>query len=375
MSSSGFNFTRESILDVNTPLPTFQRSMFPLFDNAEWEKFLQEHRNWSRDALADFLSLPTSDQKYRLKTLLYNELVMNIPVLINAQGQQPPSPSRAHPIKLKVSTYSGKEKESLKRWFVEVEMGIVARRIYDESGKVSFALSCLQGSARQWGFGLLLGDPNVFPTFASFKDAITKEYEPPKSIHRSIVEFLDLSQGKRSLHNYVQEMRNVVSSIKEGGVNQGPSDQVVMTQFMKGLKPGPIRDEVFRNAPSSFEDAVSQSYMADYNFRQLKLSGGNSSYKTPRFNNSKSSNRTNSQNSSNEPEPMEIDLNAVNAKTKSSSKSNVIDKSKVVCRRCQKRGHYASECTAPSPVPAPNRSSTQNAQKNDQGKTKNGNSQ
>jgi len=107
-------------------------------------------------------------------------------------------------LKLNLSTYSGQEKQSLRRWFVEIRLGIDARRITDEPSKVAFALSHLAGPARAWGFNRLLADPNCFGTYKKFQEEITAEYEPPRTLHRAIAEFLELQQNKLSLHDYIQ---------------------------------------------------------------------------------------------------------------------------------------------------------------------------
>jgi hypothetical protein len=76
---------------------------------------------------------------------------------------------------------------------------------------VAFALSCLAGNARAWGYNLLLADRNVFPDYATFKQKLSTEFEPPRTLQRAISELLDLSQGKRSLHEYIQLMRYLIS--------------------------------------------------------------------------------------------------------------------------------------------------------------------
>ncbi|KAK1938780.1 hypothetical protein P3T76_008855 [Phytophthora citrophthora] len=52
---------------------------------------------------------------------------------------------RVESLKLHVSTYTGKEDETLLRWLVELDTAVAARRIVDPMSKVAFAMSCLGG--------------------------------------------------------------------------------------------------------------------------------------------------------------------------------------------------------------------------------------
>ncbi|KAK1931503.1 hypothetical protein P3T76_012832 [Phytophthora citrophthora] len=60
---------------------------------------------------------------------------------------------RVESLKLHVSTYTGKEDETLLRWLVELDTAVAARRIVDPMSKVAFAMSCLGGRARSWAYG------------------------------------------------------------------------------------------------------------------------------------------------------------------------------------------------------------------------------
>ncbi|KAK1940736.1 hypothetical protein P3T76_008187 [Phytophthora citrophthora] len=52
---------------------------------------------------------------------------------------------RVESLKLHVSTYAGKEDETLLRWLFELDTAVAARRIVDPMSKVVFAMSCLGG--------------------------------------------------------------------------------------------------------------------------------------------------------------------------------------------------------------------------------------
>jgi hypothetical protein len=57
-------------------------------------------------------------------------------------------PQQPQPLKLYVPLYKGGDSQNLPRWFVSVERAITAQQIADESLKVSFVISKLDGPAR-----------------------------------------------------------------------------------------------------------------------------------------------------------------------------------------------------------------------------------
>ncbi|KAG4040058.1 hypothetical protein PC123_g24399 [Phytophthora cactorum] len=89
--------------------------------------------------------------------------------------------ARVQSLKLHVSNYVGKEGEPLLRWLVEVDTAIAARRIFDDSSKVAFAMSCLGGRARIWAYGRQLTDATCFGTYAEFKDELRQAFELSKN--------------------------------------------------------------------------------------------------------------------------------------------------------------------------------------------------
>jgi hypothetical protein len=265
------------------------------------------------------------------------------------------SRSSTNGLKLNISAYSGNEKESLRRWFVEIKTGITARKITDEPTKVAFALSHLAGAARAWGFNRLLADPDCFPSYEVFQKELIAEYEPPRTLHRAIAEFLELEQNKLSLHDYIQQMRYLISCATE----DPPSQSTMVTHFMRGLRTGHVRDEVYRHSPSTFDEAVRLALDAEFNFRQQKFDSNKNgpvrSFKAYKFH----SNRNDG------PSPMEIcsvqtsnhnrppnrfprfNNNRRNGSGRPPNRPPR-DKSNDTCHRCQKKGHWSPDCpTAP----------------------------
>ena len=68
---------------------------------------------------------------------------------------------RPETLKINISKYRRVEKDSLLRWFVELDDAIRARHIIDEQMQVAFAQSNSAGRAKTWTLGLKLRDPYV----------------------------------------------------------------------------------------------------------------------------------------------------------------------------------------------------------------------
>lgn len=360
----GYATAPENLEVRGKPMSQLSHADLPFLTGLEWEALSKMPDHIGHTAVAHILGLPDNEVKRAVQQFLKrdiqakDELLKNqeaeltsLQAAIRAVGSSPPSPkANTFGLKLKLSKYSGKEKESLRRWFVEIQTGISARKIYDEPTKVAFALSHLAGPARAWGFNRLLADPHCFPTYDDFKEEIAAEYEPPRTLHRAIAEFLELQQGKLSLHDYIQQMRYLISCANE----DPPSESTKVTHFMRGLRSGQVRDEVYRHCPDTFDDAVRLALDADFNFRQQKFDSG----KNPGSSTFKAYQST----KSNGPTPM--DISAIQTTSNHSQghgnrsrrsfpnnrkgfTSNRRDRSNDTCHRCQQKGHWAPDCKAP----------------------------
>lgn len=277
--------------------------------------------------------LSTADRKATLSAFMAHEVQMaqeRIAALESAQRVQQERPAaqvkRPTPLKVDVGKYKGTENESLVRWLVEIDAAIVARCITEDAMKVAFVMSNLAGRAKVWAFGRRLADEDCFSSYDELKAELKATFEPPKSEFRARTEFLDLRQGKRDIHAYCQYARYLVSCVVEDPIDD--STQVVT--FMKGLVDGPIKTHLFREYPSTLEDAISIALQEEFSLHQAYVHS--STYRPPR---SREMNEF-----GDGPEPMDL---------------SVADGRSVpfagVCDRCQQRGHRAYECTAPRPVP------------------------
>ena len=64
--------------------------------------------------------------------------------------------------------------------------------------------------------------------------------------------FLSTRQGKNEFSDYIQELRTLIAAIQIDHL----LEVVHVTVFMKGLRTGPARTEVFRVHPTTLEGAV-----------------------------------------------------------------------------------------------------------------------
>ena len=91
-------------------------------------------------------------------------------------------------------------------------------------------------------------------------------FEPPKSEFRARAEFLELTQGKRDLHAYVQRARYLIASI----VNHPVDAATQVVTFMKGLNDGPVKTYLFREFPETREHAISLAMQEDFSLHQAR---------------------------------------------------------------------------------------------------------
>ncbi|POM59241.1 LOW QUALITY PROTEIN: Uncharacterized protein PHPALM_32062 [Phytophthora palmivora] len=178
----------------------------------------------------------------------------------DAVASKPVSPSvtpRAEHLKLHVSSYMGREGETLLRWLVELDIAITARRIVDPLSKVAFAMSRLGGRARSWAYGRRLTDPTCFSTYEAFKEELKLA---PLKMSSGRAEFLDLQQGKQDVHAYAQRARYLVSNVVTNPIDEATK----VVTFMKGLKDGPVKTYLFREYPSTLEAAITLAMQEEF---------------------------------------------------------------------------------------------------------------
>ncbi|POM69574.1 Gag protein [Phytophthora palmivora] len=76
--------------------------------------------------------------------------------------------------------------------------------------------------------------------------------------------FLACKQGKRELHEYIQEMRVLAASL----VGNPLPEHIKVTVFMDGLKVDPSRTQLFRVHANTMEETIQIALQKDYSHRQ-----------------------------------------------------------------------------------------------------------
>ncbi|POM75255.1 Gag protein, partial [Phytophthora palmivora] len=129
------------------------------------------------------------------------------------------------------------EGENLHFWVREVELAMDAALISTERLRVAFVLSNL-GAA----------------------------FLPASYEYRQRSRFLACEQGKRELHEYIQEMRILAASL----VGNPQPEHIKVTVFLDGLKVGSSRTQLFRVHANTMKEAIQIALQEGYSHRQAR---------------------------------------------------------------------------------------------------------
>ena len=252
--------------------------------------------------------------------------------------QQQPAMPQPRPIKFRVSSYMGRERENILRWFIELETAMSARLILAEESKVGFAISQLAGRAKDWALGLKLVESGCFPSYEVFKTKLRATFEPTQRELRSRTDFLSLRQGNRHLHDYVQELRYLIACCVEVPID--PMTQI--TRFMMGLNPGAVRDEVYRHEYDTLDEAIRIALETEFRVKrnQNDQNRGSKQRSYSSGMNFRSRPRYESSSAAGGPTPM--DISTINTSSRPAR-----DKSRDTCHNCGQFGHWSPDCTKP----------------------------
>lgn len=315
-----------SSVDVNTLADA--RQVCPHLNDLEWNAILGLSDMIGEQQVLCLLSNnnPTEHQR-----MAFNFIVKDNERMKEREKSNGSRPQQPRPLKLYVPLFKGGDSQNLPRWFVSVERAIAAQQIIDETLKISFVISKLDGPARSWAEGCQLADPNAFRTYQGLKESLMETFQPPKSEFRARAEYLDIRQGRRDVHEYVQVARDLISCI----VIDPMDEATKVTTFMKGLNDGPVRTHLFRVYPETLEQAISLVIQEDFSLKQAR----GSRTKLPDLP------AQSRKGSGSGPAPME--LCAMRSRSSGTPRRSKRD---MTCYRCQQKGHAAYECKAATPV-------------------------
>lgn len=225
-------------------------------------------------------------------------------------------PQKKVAVRMDAPKFDGSDGNRLVHWLLAVERCGVAQLIADDAQMVAYALSNLRGKASEWAYSSLLADDQVFDTWEAFKKKILAMYQPPNNEVLLQAKFFGARQGKRPLHQYVQEMRTLSASITVRPL----AESVKVPAFMNGLRHGPARQALFRQMPATMEEAISRAFVEEQSF--------NSGVANP-WQKQGGDQRPVPRGQSSGPTPMDL-----------------CGAADVICYNCGKRGHMKSRCYA-----------------------------
>jgi hypothetical protein len=309
------------------------REFYPHLRDDEWEAFRRMGQVYGDAVVIAMLGNLSEDaQRAAARSfMLEEERALHREALATALARPTAAPAapRVETLKLAVSPFKG-EGEPLLRWLTELDIAIQARNIMDVHLQVSFAMSVLGGRARTWAYGRKMADANCFASYEDFKRELREAFEPPKSQFRARAEFLALRQGKSDVHAYAQRARYLVSSI----VTEPLAHETQVVTFMMGLNDGPVKTYLFREYPTTLENAIALAVQEDFSLKQARMHSHASSQRVDRpYRRERSGS-----------EPMDL----------SYAQSSTPRGRPRECHRCRQEGHFAYECTAPKPSPREN---------------------
>ncbi|GMF54635.1 unnamed protein product [Phytophthora fragariaefolia] len=169
-------------------------------------------------------------------------------------------PTTTKPVKMSVPTFDGKDSDSLMFWVREIEIALSAGQIYDARAQVAFVLSNLGGRARAWPMARETATPGYFTSWSFMEQELRSTFLLANVAYRHRSNYLRCKQGKRSLQDYVMELHNLEAAMAGAPL----SEDVKVTVFMDGVRTGPVRTELFRRQPKTFNEAVHVAMLEDH---------------------------------------------------------------------------------------------------------------
>ncbi|GMF25517.1 unnamed protein product [Phytophthora fragariaefolia] len=175
-------------------------------------------------------------------------------------------PTTTKPVKMSVPTFDGKDSDGLVFWVREIEIALSAGQIYDARAQVAFALSNLGERARAWAMAREMATPGYVTSWLFMVQELRSTFLLVNVAYRHRSNFLRCKQGKRSLQDYVMQLHNLEAAMAGAPL----SEDVKVTVFMDGVRTGPVRTELFRRQPKTFNEAVHIAMLEDHCVRSAQ---------------------------------------------------------------------------------------------------------
>ncbi|POM80113.1 Gag protein [Phytophthora palmivora] len=236
------------------------RGEFPHLTDSQFESVRKMVGIFGGDVLRSLAAATPAEQVERIEAFdtYEREFIAHVQGLHAAVAEM--KPVQPKPLRLNVNPYEGKEGENLHFWVREVELVMDAALISTERLRVAFALSNLGAYTRE------ATTPGCFTTWAQLCQQLRAAFLPANYEYRQRSRFLACKQGKRKLHDYIQEMRVLAASL----VGNPLPEHIKATVFMDGLKVGPSLTQLFRVHACTMEGAIEIALQEEYSHRQAR---------------------------------------------------------------------------------------------------------
>ncbi|KAG3053728.1 hypothetical protein PI125_g25967 [Phytophthora idaei] len=243
------------------------RNEFPHLNDSQYESVQKMAGIFGVDALQSLVAATPAEQVERVNAFDTYERGLIDHVRGSMQPPMPEvKPSHQKPLRLKVNPYEGKEGENLHFWVREVELAMDAALISTEQLRVALALFNLSGRAKSWAYTREATTPGCFASWAQLCEQLRAAFLPANYEYRQRSPFLSCKQGKRELHEYIQEMRELTASL----VGNPLHEHIKVTVSMDGLRVGPARTQLFGVQASTLEEAIQVALQEEYSHRQAR---------------------------------------------------------------------------------------------------------
>ncbi|KAG6617738.1 gag protein [Phytophthora cinnamomi] len=188
-------------------------------------------------------------------------------LIAHVQGLQAPA-AAPKPLRLKVNSFEWKENENLHFWVREVELAMDAALVSDERLRVAFALSSLSGRAKNWAYTRETTTPGCFASWSQLCEQLRATFLRANYEYRQRSRFLACKQGRRELHEYIQEITVLTASLAGTPL----PEHIKVTVFTDGLRVSPARTQLFRVQASTMEESIQIALQEVYSHKEARTS-------------------------------------------------------------------------------------------------------